>query len=96
MSLDQVNEVADLSEATLNALVLRLERSTTLEQLIYRETEIDELWRLLGGTDADAVLPDMDAPRARQLREVILAVHDQVGVDGDAPGAAARLRQVLR
>jgi hypothetical protein len=86
MNLDELHSVEDLSKATLLALSDRIARSTSEEQFIYRECEIDELWRLLGPAHAPS---DNVA-----LRAAVMEVHDLVGVDGDPKRAAERLREL--
>jgi hypothetical protein len=86
MNLDELHPIEDLSKATILALSDRIARSTSEEQFIYRECEIDELWRLLGPAHA----PNDDVA----LRAVVMEVHDLVGVDGDPKRAAARLREL--
>lgn len=98
MDTDQVNEIEDLSDDTINSLVQRIERSNAVEQLIYRESEIDELWRLLGGVNPAANVAEANGAnpeRIRALRAVIMEVHDLIGVDENPAAAAAKLRAAL-
>lgn len=92
VDLDDIHDVDDYSGATLGAMIDRLERSTTGEQFIYRETELDEMWRLVdirliqaGGEERAALLV---------LREAIMRAHDLVGMEGK-PMEAARLLRAL-
>lgn len=93
MSLDDIHPVDDLSQITMRALVDRLQRSTTAEQLIYRETELDEMWRL-----ADIALAEAernrgaDRERLRRIKDAVMRAHDLVGVDMQPRAAADILR----
>ena len=86
MDLDQLHPIEDLSRRTLMELSERIARSRTEEQFVYRECEIDEVWRLLGPAHAPG---DNVA-----LRAAVMEVHDLVGVDGDPRRAAERLRAI--
>lgn len=88
MDLDQLHPVEDLSRRTLLDLSDRIAASTTEEQMVYRECEVDELWRLLGPAHA----PEDNAP----LRAAVMEVHDLIGVDGDVRRAAERLRSIVK
>jgi hypothetical protein len=92
VNLDTLHMIDDLEPGTIMALARRIEYSTTQEQLIYRESEIDELWRLLGLTNAKT--PD-EVHRLSALRDAVMEVHDMVGVDENTTGAATRLRAAL-
>ena len=93
MQLDQVHEIDDLTPAALLLLVQRIERSRSPEQLIYREAELDEVWRLLG--NHEGAHPEMSAERFRELKAAVMEAHDLVGVDENPKAAAERLRTVL-
>ena len=96
MNLDDIHAVDDLLEATMRAMADRLERSTTAEHYIYRETELDEMWRLV-----DIRL--MGAQREQHLDRALLAsvktgimqAHDLVGVEREPVQAAYALRDVV-
>ena len=47
MDPDDINAVEDYSPETLTKLSDALERSTSREHFIYREAELDDLWRVL-------------------------------------------------
>ena len=84
MQLDQTHAIADLSAETLAQLITRIELSRTEAQFIYRECELDEVWRLLdGGDDAD-------------LLAAVARAHDLVGMEGRPREAAQALREALR
>lgn len=88
MDLDQLHLVEDLSRRTLLDLSDRIAASKTEEQLVYRECEVDELWRLLGPAHA--------AGDNTSLRAAVMEVHDLIGVDADVQKAAERLRSVAK
>ena len=90
--------INDFSPATLLQLSARIERSTSEEQKIYRESELDEVWRLVDGELDSArrnLLPAAEIARIEQLKSVTMEVHDLVGVDGDIKTAATKLRAAL-
>lgn len=94
MKLDDIQTVEDVSEITIRSMIDRLRRSTTSEQFIYRETELDEMWRIV-----DLALKDpartADADSLSKLREAIVTAHDLVGVDLRPKDAAAALEAIL-
>lgn len=93
MQLDEIHQIDDLTPAALLVLVQRIERSRTPEQLIYREAELDEVWRLLG--NHAGAHPEMAPERLAELKAAVMAAHDLVGVDENPKAAAERLRAVL-
>lgn len=96
MDLDTILPVDSISDITIQTLVDRIQRSSSDEQFIYRESELDELWRLvdvaLGGGDVDN---SRDPEQLRQMRDAIHRAHDLVGMDGKPLEAAATLREAL-
>ena len=98
IDLDVVYDIQDYSAETLAVEVDRLLGSSGPEQLIYRECELDELWRLIdldlasfkvsGGAAAEVA-------RLERLRGIIMQAHDLVGVTGDPAAAAQQLRALL-
>ncbi len=95
---DSMVQIDDFSTATLGALAERLHASKRTEQLIYRESELDELWRLVEAELAAARRAPGRAgeiERLEALSALAWEVHDLVGVDEDAPAAARRLREAL-
>jgi hypothetical protein len=95
IALDDIVESRDFSNATMLALAVRLEHSSTFQALIAREIELDELWRRL---DTELKTTAEDAA-ARPTRSIVAAVFDLVWQAHDLAGAeqpleaAARLRQ---
>jgi hypothetical protein len=94
MDLDSLHPIPEVSRRTLEELILRIERSQTPEQLVYRECEIDEVWRLLGPNISDLRLPTPGL-QADALKRAVLEAHDLVGVDGNVAAAAAVLRAAM-
>jgi hypothetical protein len=88
---DEIYGIDDVSAAALTALVQRIEASRTPEQMIYRESETDELWRLLSETNA---ADPAESERLAVLRKAVMEAHELLAVE-DMAGAAARLRQVI-
>ncbi len=94
MDLDSVHPIPEVSRDTLEELIRRIERSRTPEQLVYRECEIDEVWRLLGPNLPSVQLPTPGL-QPDALKRAVLEAHDLVGVDGDVTAAAAVLRAAM-
>jgi hypothetical protein len=95
VSLDDIHEVHDYSEITLRALIDRLQRSSSDEQFIYRESELDEMWRIVDielGEAEKFRRPECDT--LRDIRTAIMAAHDLVGMEGRPLEAAERLRAI--
>lgn len=96
MDLDTVIPVEAVSDLVIQTLIDRIQRSTTFEQFIYRENELDELWRLvdialrvgepIGARGTEALM---------RLRDAVHRAHDLVGMDGKPAEAAAALREIL-
>jgi hypothetical protein len=86
--------VEDYSAATLLNLIAHLDVSSSFEHCIYRESELDAVWRLL-----DIALERGDGaalPRERllALREAVQQAHD-LAADERPTEAAARLQREL-
>jgi hypothetical protein len=96
MNPDHLVPVEDFSEATLRNIVAQLEESTTFEHFVYRESELDEVCRLV----EDALLGGHGRADAQQrarwqvIFEAARDAHDLVGNE-DPARAAERLRQIL-
>jgi len=90
--------VQDYSPATLQAIVARLEGSTSVDHLVYRESELDALWSLLDLAVRRAQRNHESEARLQELRVLFDAAqdaHDLVGAD-DPSAAARRLRDIAR
>jgi hypothetical protein len=90
---DDICSIESVDEAALWQLHERIVRSSTWEHMIYRETEIDQVWRLVEKHPEDVTL---DSTSLGRLRASIMAIHDLVGVDHDPQEAARRLEAVLQ
>ena len=88
--------IDDFSDETLRNIVAHLEQSTTFEHFIYRESELDEVCRLvdqaLQGSQSRA--SEQHRARWQVVFDAARDAHDLVGVE-EPERAAARLRQVL-
>lgn len=96
MDLDDILPVENFSDLTIQTLADRLQRTKNAEQCIYRETELDEVWRLIDiaarSGDPDGL---RDAETLRRMRDAVHRAHDLVGMDGKPLEAAAVLREIL-
>lgn len=75
----------------VDVLIDLLERSTTPEQFIYREVELDELWRWLD----DELREERDEVRIaalKGLKENVMRAHD-LSAEGEVREAAGELRE---
>ncbi len=91
--LDDIHDIDDWSQITIWALIDRIQRSSGFGHMVYRETELDELWRILDIASATAVRnADPDAARLLEMKAVVMKAHDQIGDDGDLAGAAETLK----
>ncbi|WP_322045405.1 hypothetical protein [Paraburkholderia sp. J67] len=98
MHADDLTSIDDYSAATLRALAERIAASTEVEHMIYRESELDEVWRLLDADVAAAArngLNDAQLQRLLSLRELVIEAHDLVGNDSDTRGACERLARAI-
>lgn len=96
--LDDIEAVSDFSPATLELLSYRIAQSCGYEQLVYREVELDEAWRLLDSSIADARRTGAqtdEITRLEQLRDGVVEAHDMLSDPAATQRAAARLRSVL-
>jgi hypothetical protein len=94
MDLDDVMEAQDFDRATLGTVAERLRGSRTLEQFIYREAELDEVWRLLDTAVLHAGSLE-ERMRLTQLREAVVEAHDLVGAEHNPQAAANRLSEAV-
>ena len=96
MNPDRIVIVQDVSDETLRNIVAHLEVSTTFEHFVYRESELDEVCRLVelvleGSRDPTT------APQRARLQMIFEAAHDahHLVADEKPAEAAARLREIL-
>jgi len=95
---DRLNAIRGLDDAQVGALIQRLENSHTLEHLIYREAELDEVWRFVEAALREAARQGGSGELGEvltALREAVEKVHDLVGDDDDAIAAAQELRRSI-
>jgi len=96
VDLDDIIPVENFSDLTIQTLADRLQRTRTAEQCIYRETELDELWRLIDiavrSGDPDGL---RDSETLRRMRDAVHQAHDLVGMESKPLEASAALREVL-
>ena len=88
--------IDDFSDETLRNIVAHLEESTTFEHFVYRESELDEVCRLVDDA-LRGIQGRADAQQHARWQIVFDAArdaHDLVGVEEPAR-AAERLRQIL-
>lgn len=94
----QVQLITDYSRKTLRELAARLDGSRTLEELVYREAELGEVWSLIDG-DLRTTLWQAARTAAGDglaaLQRVICEVHNLVTARTDGSAAATRLRQAM-
>ena len=98
MDLDDMCPIEDYSPETLAMLSDALDRSTSREHFIYREAELDDLWRLLDTALSEARRDSRAGERAtqlEQLRALTMRAHDLVGSDERPHEAAAVLRTAI-
>jgi hypothetical protein len=85
--------VADLSPATMSAVIAHLEVSTDFEHLVYRESELDAIWSISGFLlTYEPSRPDRAA--IQRLHDNALVAHDLVA-EGRAHEAAEILRSCI-
>lgn len=96
LDLDSIAPVENFSDLTIQTLADRLQRSRTDEQCIYRECELDELWRLI---DIAVRNGDPDGLRSgeqlRRMQQAVHRAHDLAGMECKPGEAAAILRELL-
>ncbi len=96
MDLDDILPIENFSDLTIQNLADRMQRSNSFEQYVYRESEMDELWRLL---DVAVRTGDPDGLRSeeklRMMRDLVHKAHDLVGMEGKPKEAAEILREAL-
>ncbi len=91
--LDDIHEIDDWSQITIWALVDRIQKSSTFEHSVYRETEIDELWRILDIASASAVREAKpEAADLIHLKAIAMQAHDLIGMESKFAEAAELLK----
>jgi hypothetical protein len=96
MDPTRIVPIQDYTPATLRAVVAQLEGSTTVDHLVYRESELDALWTLLDREVQMAQRNGEGEDRIEELQRLFAAAqdaHDLVAAE-DPAAAARRLRQV--
>ncbi|WP_233810221.1 hypothetical protein [Paraburkholderia sp. HP33-1] len=94
MNVDDIHTIEDYLPQTLRELIERVEKSSTFEQMIYRESEMDEVWRLLDNDIAASARQGSNTREVRNLvalRKLIVEAHDFIGNDGNTVDARDRL-----
>lgn len=98
MNVDDIHLIADCSRATLRELIGRVEQSRSFEQMVYRESELDEIWRLLDNDIAAAARQRSNERAVRRLaalRALIVEAHDFIGNDSNTIDARDRLLKAV-
>jgi hypothetical protein len=93
---DHLVPVEDFSEETLRNIVAHLEASTTFEHFVYRESELDEVCRLVDDAlqGGQGRVDEQQRARWQIIFDAARDAHDLVGVE-EPERAAERLRQIL-
>ena len=96
MNPDHLVPVEDFSEETLRNIVAHLEASTTFEHFVYRESELDEVCRLVDDAlqGGQGRVDEQQRARWQIIFDAARDAHDLVGVE-EPERAAERLRQIL-
>ncbi|MGF6260414.1 hypothetical protein OKW50_005511 [Paraburkholderia youngii] len=98
MNVDDLHSIEDYSPETLRQIIERVENSRTFEQMIYRESELDEVWRLL---DNDIAAEARNAANSAEgqnlvaLRNLVIEAHDLVGNESNTVDARERLLKAV-
>ena len=84
MDLNRPLPIHDFSPDTLLSLVERIESSSGFQHFIFREAELDDLWRQVEHAPGPRAVPagpeHKDIDRLRVLLECVVAAHDLVSV----------------
>jgi len=94
IDLSEMIAIDDFSNDTLIALADRLERSTTFQELLVREAELDEIYRRVETAliDATSANDSHSITGLQQLFQRVWEAHD-LAAEGEPLEAARRLRQ---
>lgn len=98
MSVDDIYIIEDYSPHTLAQLIERVEKSNAFEHMIYRESELDEVWRLLDGDIAMAARSGANSAQVQRLtalRALIIEAHDFIGNSSNTAAARNRLLKAV-
>ncbi|MGF6673820.1 hypothetical protein [Paraburkholderia tuberum] len=98
MNVDDIHSIEDYSPQTLRELIGRVEKSSTFEHMIYRESELDEVWRVLDSDIGAAERKGSNAPELATLvalRKLIVEAHDFIGNDSNTVDARDRLLKAV-
>jgi hypothetical protein len=96
--IDTPHSIPDMSRSVMLQLIERIKKSRTDEQLVYRESEIDEVWLLIDAEIAEARWAGgkaADIGRLEAFKTAIMEVHDLIAVERNVGTAAVRLRESL-
>jgi hypothetical protein len=90
---DELHDIADCGPEAMRALAERIRASRTEMELVYRETEMDELWRWADVALVQASFRAQATPAThwKETRDELMRIHDTVGVDRDPARAAHAL-----
>ncbi|MFN0070758.1 MAG: hypothetical protein ACKVVP_04610 [Chloroflexota bacterium] len=96
IDLTQMISIDDFSNDTLIALADRLEKSTSFQELLVREAELDEIYRRVETALIDATSQDdkYSASGLQQLFQRVWEAHD-LAAEGEPLEAARRIRQAM-
>ena len=88
--------IDDFSDETLRNIVAHLEESTTFEHFVYRESELDEVCRLVQDSlqGSQGRVDAQQRSRWQLVFDAARDAHDLVGIEEPAR-AAERLHQIL-
>jgi len=86
--------VKDCSAESIRALVELIERSSAPEHFLYREAELDDLWRQVQTSLAPGPTEPAERRRVEDMLAAVMDAHNLVA-DLKGPAAAARLSEVL-
>jgi hypothetical protein len=88
--------VPELTPDALHLAAARVERSRTVEQFVYRETELDEIWRLadlaVSKVRAEGASTSRGVEEYPAIADLVHRAHDLLGQNEDTRGAACALR----
>ncbi|PQA87627.1 hypothetical protein [Hyphococcus luteus] len=95
MDLDDICDIEAVSRRTLEAMTERIRASRSEEHFIYREAELDQIWRIIGAR-AEEKRRDSQARRdLAALQKAVHQAHDLIGLNPQPIAAAGVLRQAL-